>query len=97
MDVYSFGVVMLEIATGSRAYVDSRQPHSLVEFSTQASENVDDLGLCELSDRRSPCCTGKLFSGLIAWTNYGLFIRRGSPVFPMFIYDGFAVFAEKPR
>jgi len=57
MDVYSFGVVMLEIATGSRAYVDSRQPHSLVEFSTQASEGVDALGLCELSDRRSPCCT----------------------------------------
>ncbi|KHN79855.1 Serine/threonine-protein kinase pelle [Toxocara canis] len=57
LDVYSFGVVLLEIGTGLRAYVDSRQPHSLVDYVThvQAQVGSDSKTLLEaLADRRCP-------------------------------------------
>ena len=57
LDVYSFGVVLLEVATGQRAYSNSRTPQNLVEF---AVKNFKDLSadfnsLIEiLSDKRTP-------------------------------------------
>ncbi|VDM24843.1 unnamed protein product [Toxocara canis] len=64
LDVYSFGVVLLEIGTGLRAYVDSRQPHSLVDYVThvQAQVGSDSKTLLEaLADRRCPPTDRSLF------------------------------------
>ncbi|GMR48238.1 hypothetical protein PMAYCL1PPCAC_18433 [Pristionchus mayeri] len=38
LDVYAFGVVLLEMATGQRAYVDSRRPASLVDYVVDVEE-----------------------------------------------------------
>ena len=40
LDVFSFGVVLLEIATGLRAYSDSRVPPGLVDYITQQLINI---------------------------------------------------------
>ncbi|KAH7701774.1 Protein PIK-1 b, partial [Aphelenchoides avenae] len=40
LDVYSYGVVLLEVATGLRAYSDSRKPHSLVEFTSKTCTDL---------------------------------------------------------
>ncbi|KAI6186163.1 Kinase domain protein [Aphelenchoides besseyi] len=42
LDVYSFGVVLLEVATGLRAYSDSRQPHSLVAFVNKITAEIGE-------------------------------------------------------
>uniref|UniRef100_F1KSG8 non-specific serine/threonine protein kinase n=2 Tax=Ascaris TaxID=6251 RepID=F1KSG8_ASCSU len=57
LDVYSFGVVLLEIGTALRAYVDSREPHSLVDYvlHVQARIGKDPKKMIEaLADRRYP-------------------------------------------
>uniref|UniRef100_A0A914ZG23 non-specific serine/threonine protein kinase n=3 Tax=Parascaris univalens TaxID=6257 RepID=A0A914ZG23_PARUN len=57
LDVYSFGVVLLEIGTALRAYVDSREPHSLVDYVVhiQARIGKDPKKMIEvLADRRCP-------------------------------------------
>ncbi|KAI6183983.1 Protein kinase domain-containing protein [Aphelenchoides bicaudatus] len=57
LDVYSFGVVLLEVATGLRAYSDSREPHSLVAYVNKIQNEVkgNDERLKEaLSDKRLP-------------------------------------------
>lgn len=55
LDVYSFGVVLLEMGTGLRAYADSRQPHSLVDYVADIQSKIGDAAqkLTEaLADRR---------------------------------------------
>ncbi|PAV63624.1 hypothetical protein WR25_20875 [Diploscapter pachys] len=55
LDVYSFGIVLLEIATGSRAYVDSRAPHSLVDYCISMLEKNREKPIAEiLGDKKTP-------------------------------------------
>uniref|UniRef100_A0A1I7XF87 Protein kinase domain-containing protein n=1 Tax=Heterorhabditis bacteriophora TaxID=37862 RepID=A0A1I7XF87_HETBA len=68
LDVYSFGIVLLEIATGLRAYVDSRVPHSLVDYCSHVSMRHSEDGCTSwidtLIDKRTPRCehiAGELF------------------------------------
>ncbi|GMS96150.1 hypothetical protein PENTCL1PPCAC_18325 [Pristionchus entomophagus] len=40
LDVYAFGVVLLEMASGLRAYLDSRRPTSLVDFAVDLEKKT---------------------------------------------------------
>ncbi|CAB3406684.1 unnamed protein product [Caenorhabditis bovis] len=57
LDVYSFGIVLLEVATGLRAYSDTREPRGLIEFCQKHREDanfdVDELRRM-IIDKRTP-------------------------------------------
>ncbi|CAD6190724.1 unnamed protein product [Caenorhabditis auriculariae] len=57
LDVYSFGIVLLEIASGLRAYVDTRVPRSLVDYCVMLREKArKDMGILRdsLMDKKTP-------------------------------------------
>ncbi|CAJ0587611.1 unnamed protein product, partial [Mesorhabditis spiculigera] len=57
LDVYSFGVVLLELATGLRAYIDTREPHGLADYCAVIDEKNDHKPMPifnQLVDKRTP-------------------------------------------
>ncbi|CAI5447896.1 unnamed protein product [Caenorhabditis angaria] len=56
LDVYSFGIVLAEIATGLRAYSDTRDPRGLIDFCQMRRDIVENLNILRelIVDKKTP-------------------------------------------
>ncbi|VDM60166.1 unnamed protein product [Angiostrongylus costaricensis] len=80
IDVYSFGIVLLEIATGMRAFTDSRSPPSLADYcfsvvNRQKSTSVESSVWEVLMDNRTPSVDnqGCLFADILCFWKSAIF------------------------